>query len=132
MGRMSRNLSDLHLHHPDLLELQYITRQNVSSADIGRLDLRLQGLTSSVSSYFTSFGTKMGATIILIIVGQSYLNCRRGESAQPSSGPIVVHAPAAAPMPAPAPVILSAPVPSAPSLPAPLEPSQVSRRKRRQ
>ncbi len=114
MGRMLRNLSDLHLHHPDLLELQYITRQNMSSADIGRLDLGLQGLTSSVSSYFASFGTGMGATIILIIIGLSYLNCRRGESAQPSSGPIVVQAPAAAPTPAPAPMIISAPVPLAP------------------
>jgi hypothetical protein len=81
MGRMLCNLSDLHLHHPDLLELQYITRQNMSMADIGHLDLGLQGLTSSVSSYFASFGTGMGATIILIIVGLSYLNCRRGESA---------------------------------------------------
>ncbi len=110
MGRMLRNLSDLHLHHPDLLELQYITRQNLSSVDIGRLDLGLQGLTSSVSSYFASFGTRMGATIVLIIVGLSYLNCRRGESAQPSAGPIVVQAPAAAPTLAPAPVIISAPV----------------------
>ncbi len=25
MGRMLRNMSDLHLHHPDLLKLQYIT-----------------------------------------------------------------------------------------------------------
>jgi hypothetical protein len=130
MGRMLRNLSDLHLHHPDLLELQYITRQNMSTADIGHLDLGLQGLTSSVSSYFASFGTGMGATIILIIVGLSYLNCRRGESAQPSNGPIVVQAPAA-PAPAQAPVIISAPVPSAPSLPTPLEPTRVSRRKRR-
>ncbi len=129
MGRMLRNLLDLHLHHPDLLELQYITRQNMSSADIGRLDLGLQGLTSSVSSYFASFGTGMGATIILIIVGLSYLNCRRGESAQPSSGPIVVQAPAAAPAPAQAPVIISAPVPSAPLLPTPIEPTRVSRRK---
>jgi hypothetical protein len=132
MGRMLRNLSDLHLHHPDLLELQYLTRQNMSTADIGQLNLGLQGLTSSVSSYFASFGTGMGATIILIIVGLSYLNCRRGESAQPSSGPVVIQAPAApAPAPAPAPVIISAPVPSAPSLPAPLEPTRVSRRKRR-
>jgi hypothetical protein len=75
MGRMLRNLSDLHLHHPDLLELQYITCQNLSLEDMGRLDLGLQGLTSSVSSYFASFGTGMGATIILIIVGLSYLNC---------------------------------------------------------
>jgi hypothetical protein len=73
---MLRNLSDLHLHHPDLLELQYITRQNMSAADIGHLDLGLQGLTSSVSSYFASFSTGMGATIILIIVRLSYLNCR--------------------------------------------------------
>jgi hypothetical protein len=131
MGRMLRNLLDLHLHHPDLRELQYITRQNMSTADIGRLDLGLQGLTSSVSSYFASFGTGMGATIILIIVGLSYLNCRRGESAQPSNGPIVVQAPAAAPAPAQAPVIISAPVPSAPSLPTPMEPTRVSRRKRR-
>jgi hypothetical protein len=132
MGHMLRNLSDLHLHHPDLLELHYLTRQNMSASDIGRLDLGLQGLTSSVSSYFASFGTGMGATIILIIVGLSYLNCRRGESAQPSSGPVVIQAPAApAPAPAPAPVILSAPVPSAPSLPTPLEPTRVSRRKRR-
>jgi hypothetical protein len=95
MGRMLRNLSDLHLHHPDLLELQYLTRQNMSTADIGQLNLGLQGLTSSVSSYFASFGTGMGAMIILIIVGLSYLNCRRGESAQPSSGPVVIQAPAA-------------------------------------
>ncbi|MFY7792423.1 MAG: hypothetical protein ACOVQS_01535, partial [Chitinophagaceae bacterium] len=61
MGRMLKNMSELHLHHPDLLELQYITRQNESSSDIGRLDLGLQGLTSSVSSYFASFGTGMGA-----------------------------------------------------------------------
>ncbi len=47
----------------------------MSSADIGCLDLGLQGLTSSVSSYFASFGTGMGATIILIIIGLSYLNC---------------------------------------------------------
>jgi hypothetical protein len=131
MGRMLRNLSDLHLHHPDLLELQYITRQNMSSADIGHLDLGLQGLTSSVSSYFASFGTGMGATIILIIIGLSYLNCRRGESSQPSAGPIVVQAPAAAPALAQAPVIISAPVPSAPLLPIPMEPTRVSRRKRR-
>ena len=132
MGRTLRNLSELHLHHPDLLELQYLTRQNMSTADIGQLNLGLQGLTSSVSSYFASFGTGMGATIILIIVGLSYLNCRRGESAQPSSGPVVIQAPAApAPAPAPAPVIISAPVPSAPSLPTPLEPTRVSRRKRR-
>ncbi len=130
MGRMLRNLSDLHLHHPDLLELQYITRQNMSAADIGRLDLGLQGLTSSVSSYFASFGTGMGATIILIIVRLSYLNCRRGESAQPSNGPIVVQAPSA-PAPAQASVIISTPAPSAPSLPAPMEPTRVSRRKRR-
>jgi hypothetical protein len=127
MGRMLRNLSDLHLYHPDLLELQYITRQNMSSADIGRLDLGLKGLTSSVSSYFASFGSGMGATIILIIIGLSYLNCRRGESTQPTFGPIVVQAPAAAP--APAPVIMAAPVPSAPALPAPLEPNRASRRK---
>ncbi len=76
MGQMLCNLSDLHLHHPDLLELQYLTRQNLSSADIGCLDLGLQELTSSVSSYFVSFGTGMGATIVLIIVGLSYLNCR--------------------------------------------------------
>jgi hypothetical protein len=85
IGRMLKNMSDLHLHHPDLLELQYITWQNGSSSDIGRLDLGLQGLSSSVSSYFASFGTGMGATIILIIVGLSYLNCRRGESAQPAT-----------------------------------------------
>jgi hypothetical protein len=103
----------------------------MSSADIGQLDMGLQGLNSSVSSYFASFGTGMGATIILIIIGLSYLYCRRGESAQPSSGPIVVQAPAAAPAPAQAPVIISAPVPSAPSLPTPLEPTRVSRRKRR-
>ena len=102
----------------------------MSTADIGQLNLGLQGLTSSVSSYFASFGTGMGATIILIIVGLSYLNCRRGESAQPSSGPVVIQAPAA-PAPAQAPVIISAPVPSAPSLPTPLEPTRVSRRKRR-
>ena len=102
----------------------------MSTADIGQLNLGLQGLTSSVSSYFASFGTGMGATIILIIVGLSYLNCRRGESAQRSNGPVVVQAPAAQ-APAQAPVIISAPVPSAPSLPAPLEPTRVSRRKRR-
>jgi hypothetical protein len=129
MGRMLKNLSDLHLHHPDLLELQYITRQNGSSSDIGRLDLGLQGLSSSVSSYFASFGTGMGATIILILVGLSYLNCRRGESAQPTSGPIVVQAPA--PAPASNPVILQAASPSAPLLPAPLKPTRTSRRKRR-
>jgi len=129
MGRMLRNLSNLHLYHPDLLELQYITRQNMSSAELGRLDLGLQGLSSSVSSYFASFGTGMGATIILIIVGLSYLNCRRGESAQPATRPIVVQAPA--PAPAPAQVIMQPTAPSAPLLPTPLEPTRTSRRKRR-
>jgi hypothetical protein len=125
MGQMLKNMSDLHLQHPDLLELLYITRQNGSSSDIGRLDLRLQGLSSSVSSYFTSFGTGMGATIILIIVGLSYLNCRQGESAQPTTGPIVVQAPA------PAPVIMQPTAPSAPLLPTPLEPTRTSWRKQR-
>ncbi len=129
MGRMLKNMSDLHLHHPDLLELQYITRQNGSSSDIGRLDLGLQGLSSSVSSYFASFGTSMGATIILILVGLSYLNCRHGESAQPTSSPIVVQAPA--PAPASNLVILQAGSPSAPLLPAPLEPTRTHRRQRR-
>jgi hypothetical protein len=119
MGRMLRNLTDLHLHHQDLLELQYLTRQNISSSDIRRLDLGLQGLISSVSSYFASFGTGMGFMIILIIVGLSYLNCRRGESAQPSSGPIVVQAPAANP----APVIIGANSISAPLLQPPLDPT---------
>jgi hypothetical protein len=129
MGRMLKNMSNLHLHHPDLLELQYITRQNGSSSDIGRLDLGLQGLSSSVSSYFTSFGTGMGATIILIIVCLSYLNCRRGESAQPAAGPIIVQAPA--PAPAPAPVIMQPTAPSAPLLSTPLEPTRTSQQKRR-
>jgi hypothetical protein len=129
MGRMLKNMSDLHLHHPDLLELQYITRQNGSSSDIGRLDLGLQGLSSSVSSYFTSFSTGMGATIILIIVGLSYLNCRGGESTQPAAGPIVIQAPA--PAPTPAQVIMQPTALSAPLLPAPLEPTQTSRQKRR-
>jgi len=118
MGRMLKNMSELHLHHPDLLELQYITRQNESSSDIGRLDLGLQGLTSSVSSYFASFGTGMGATIVLIIVGLSYLNCRRGEAAQPSApGPVIVQAPAASPV-----VVKTEPA-AAPLLPKPIDPT---------
>jgi hypothetical protein len=118
MGRMLKNMSELHLHHPDLLELQYITRQNESSSDIGRLDLGLQGLTSSVSSYFASFGTGMGATIVLIIVGLSYLNCRRGEAAQSSApGPVIVQAPAASP------VVVKAEPAAAPLLPKPIDPT---------
>ncbi len=41
---------------------KYITRQNESSSDIGRLDLGLQGLTSSVSSYFMEWD-EIGAVV---------------------------------------------------------------------
>jgi hypothetical protein len=72
MSRTLRNLSAMHLHHPDLIELQYLTRlqgaENASAMGLGLLDFGLQGLTSSVSSYFTSFGTGMGLTVMIILV----------------------------------------------------------------
>jgi hypothetical protein len=35
----------------------------------------LQELTGSVSSYFASFGTGMGLTVMLILIALSFLNC---------------------------------------------------------
>jgi hypothetical protein len=78
MGKVLRNMSHLHLVHPDLLELQYITRQNNATSELERLGLGLQGFASSAGAYFTSFGSGMGVTIVLIIIALSYLNCRRG------------------------------------------------------
>ncbi len=105
MGRTLKNLSALHLHHPDLVELQYLTRlhgaKNASAFGLGRLDLGLQELTGSVSAYFTSFGTGMEITIMLILITLIYLNCQRADGPSPTyapaAGPVIVQAPAAAP-----------------------------------
>ncbi len=125
MGRTLKNLSVLHLHHPDLLELQYLTQlhgaENAPNFGLGRLDMGLQELTGSVSSYFASFRTRMGITIMLIFIALSYLNCRRTESAapayQPPAAPVIIQAPAPAPAPAApptlAPRILLGPYPQA-------------------
>ncbi len=105
MEQTLKNLSSLHLHHPDLVKLQYLMRlhgaKNASTFGLKPLDLGLQELTGSVSSYFTSFGTGMGLTKMLILIALSYLNCRRadGPSNAPAPGPIIAQAPAVAATP---------------------------------
>ncbi len=70
----------------------------------------LQELTGSVGSYFTSFGTGMGITIMLILIALRYLNCRRADTPSPTyspaAGPVIVQAPAAAP------ALMAPPVPA--------------------
>jgi hypothetical protein len=112
MRRTLKNLSALHLHHPDLIELQYLTclhgAENASSLGLCWLDLGLHELTGSVSSYFASFSTGLGLMVMLILIALSYLNCRRSDAPTPlypqATGPVIVQIPAPAPMAAPAPI----------------------------